>query len=202
MSEEEVAAAAGAEGAEGEEVAEVDDGYSLSGSLIIYGIVADLLTIAPVIIYLLLDDTNGYASYHQSYINMLATAYAPLAIVWPSILFADCEMTRKAIEGVVQMAGLGPFALLWVGFFSFLMAAKATDKLKESDNTLFAVIYGAGNVLLIVLHWIFSGSIMQWLKDTPLPKKEEKVEEEAAEGGEEKAAEGEKKKDEDSGDGW
>lgn len=131
---------------------------------------------------------------------MLASAYAPLAIVWPSILFADSAMCRKAIEGVVQMAGLGPFALLWVGYFSFLMAAKGTDKLKESDNTLFAVIYGAGNLVLVVLHWIFSGSIMQWLKDAPLPAKKEEAEEEAEEG-EEKAEEGEKK-DEDSGDGW
>lgn len=62
MSEEEVAAAPAAEGEVAEEEA-VDD-YSLSGSLIIYGILADLLTIAPVIIYLLLDDTNMYASYH------------------------------------------------------------------------------------------------------------------------------------------
>jgi predicted histidine transporter YuiF (NhaC family) len=183
--------------AEGEE-------YSLSGSLIMYGILADLLVLAPVIIYLLLDDASGYAMYHQSYINMLAAAFAPMAIVWPSILFNDSDMTRKAIAAVVQMAGLGPFALLWVGYFTFLMSSRATDKLKESDNTTFAIIYGVGNIMLVVIHWIFSGSIMNWIKNTPLPVKEMKEEmaEEEAESADAAPAEAETEESEDSGDGW
>ena len=182
--------------------AEEDSG--LSAALVIYGLLADILAIGPIILYLLLDDTARYAKFHHGYINMLMATYGPLAILWPSAIFADGPQARKMIEGVVQMAGLGPFSLLWIGYFTFLMGSREINVLKESDNTTFAIIYGVGNIMLVVIHWIFSGSIMNWIKNTPLPEKEMKEEkaEETAEAADAAPAEAEAEESEDSGDGW
>lgn len=149
-------------------------------------------------------DANSWGQYHQTYINMLFSAYMPLGISWWIVLADDSKAARTALTGAIEMAGLGPFALLWVGYFTFLMSSRATDKLKESDNTTFAIIYGVGNIFLVVVHWIFSGSIMDWIKNTPVPEKEMKEEkaEETAEAADAAPAEAEAEESEDSGDGW
>jgi hypothetical protein len=127
MSEEEAATAT--EVTEEEEVY-VDDGSGLNSSVILYGFLADILVIAPVIIYMVLDDALGYAKYHQTYINMLCAAYMPLSITWLTVVFNDSAATRAALKGTVEMAGMGPFALLWVGYLSFMMAATVENHLK------------------------------------------------------------------------
>ena len=62
MTEEEAAAApeAGAEEAPAEE----PEYGSLSMSMLLYGLLADILMIGPVVMYILLDDGVKYAKYH------------------------------------------------------------------------------------------------------------------------------------------
>jgi len=137
-----------------------------------YGLLADGLMFAPVIVYLVLKNTNGYGKYSQTYISMLAATYGPLSITWFTMLFGDNKLSRAAVKGAVEMAGMGPFSLLWVGFLSFLMAATDAKTLKTSDgniNTIMAVIYGCGNVLLIIIHWLMGPGILEWIDNTPLP---------------------------------
>ena len=181
--------------------AEEDSG--LSAALVIYGLLADILAIGPIILYLLLDDTARYAKFHHGYINMLMATYGPLAILWPSAIFADGPQARKMIEGVVQMAGLGPFSLLWIGYFTFLMGSREINVLKESDNTTFAVIYGLGNVFLAICHWVFSNSIYEWVALAPLADygESEEAKEETAKD-EAEAAKAEEAESEDQADGW
>jgi len=38
--------------------------WGIDGSIIVYGIVADVLLLVPLILYLVLDDTNAWAQYH------------------------------------------------------------------------------------------------------------------------------------------
>jgi len=38
--------------------------WGVDGSIIVYGIVADILLIVPIIMYLVLDDANSWAQYH------------------------------------------------------------------------------------------------------------------------------------------
>jgi len=167
MSEEEAAAPAEGEVAK-EEEAEPEYG-SLSMSMLLYGLLADLLMIGPVVMYILLDDTVKYAKYHQAYINMLAASYGPLSLVWLFVVFADGSMARDALKGAVEMAGLGPVSLLWVGYLSFLMGANAAGKLKESENTVFVIVYGVGNLVLLVLHALLAPSVLDWAANAPLP---------------------------------
>lgn len=54
---------------------------------------------------------------------MIAAAYGPISIIWWIVLADDSRVAREALTGAVEMAGLGPFALLWVGYLSFLMSA-------------------------------------------------------------------------------
>lgn len=101
---------------------------------------------------------------------MYAITYAPLALTWMAILFSDSADLRKAIGWTVAHAGLGVYSLVWVGYFTFLMQARSGGSvLKNSENTLFVIIYGAGNVVLELLHWFISPAIYDWLENAPLP---------------------------------
>merc|ERR1712166_66756 len=128
--------------------------------VMIYGIVADLMVVVPIILYMTTDGIvlksltstataaevtaaataytaakaagtipTGYNKYHQTMINMLCSAWMPFAITWIIVLAADSPMARAALTGAMSMAGLGPFALQWVGLMSFIMAAHIKGKL-------------------------------------------------------------------------
>jgi hypothetical protein len=98
-------------------------------------------------------------------------------------------MARDALKGAIEMAGLGPVSLLWVGYLSFLMGANSAGVLKQSENTLFVIVYGVGNLLFLVLHALLAPSILDWAANAPLPvdmptpseKSEEEEEEEEEE---------------------
>lgn len=168
MSEEEAAAAAPEAGAE-EAPAEEPEYGSLSMSMLLYGLLADVLMIGSIVTYILLDDGVKYAKYHQAYINMLAASYGPIAFVWMFVVFADGAMARDALKGAVEMAGLGPVSLLWVGYLSFLMGANSAGVLKNSENTVFVIVYGVGNLVLLVLHALLAPSVLDWAANAPLP---------------------------------
>lgn len=134
----------------------LDADYNLSSSIVIYGILADLAMIVPITLYLVLNDENAYAQYHQTYINMLAAAYGPLSLTWMIAALADSTMAREALTGAVEMAGLGPFALLWVGLLSFIMSTSAAGVLNETINMVFGGVYGVLNIILLMAHWKLS----------------------------------------------
>jgi hypothetical protein len=100
--------------------------------VMIYGIVADVLCVVPIILYMVLSDVkNRYNIYHGTMINMLVSAWMPMAITWIIAIAADSPLARAGLTGAMAMAGLGPFALQWVGLMSFIMAAHGAAKLGE-----------------------------------------------------------------------
>jgi len=144
--------------------------WGIDGSIIVYGIMADVLLIVPLVMYLILDDTNAWAQYHQTYINMLFSAYAPLGISWFIVLADDSQAARTALTGAIEMAGLGPFALLWVGFSTFLMSAKSGAALVAANTMvwIWALIYPVMNIGLIIAHYHLSPPMYAWLAVAPM----------------------------------
>jgi hypothetical protein len=100
--------------------------------VMIYGIVADVLVVVPIILYMVLRDVkNNFNQFHQTMINMLVSAWMPFAIMWIIAIAADSNLARAGLTMAMSMAGLGPFALQWVGLMSFIMAAHSASKLGE-----------------------------------------------------------------------
>jgi len=144
--------------------------WGIDGSIVVYGIVADLLLIVPLVLYLVLEDTNSWAQYHQTYINMLFSAYAPLGISWFIVLADDSQAARTALTGAIEMAGLGPFALLWVGYATFMMSAKSGAAFVMANTWvwMWSIIYPICNIALIVLHYHLSPPMYAWLAVAPM----------------------------------
>ena len=92
--------------------------------VLVWGIIADVGCVVPIILYMVLRDTkNNYNQYHQTMINMLVSAWMPFAITWIIAIAADSPMARAGLTAAFTMSGLGPMALQWVGLMSFIMAA-------------------------------------------------------------------------------
>ena len=146
--------------------------------VMIYGIVADVMVILPIILYMVLSDTtNMYNQYHQTMINMLTSAWMPFAITWIIVMASDSPMARTALTGALTMAGLGPFALQWVGLMAFIMAAHDAVKLGESENLIFLFLYIGGNIGTVVMHWMLSASVQDWIVNAPFATEEAPMEE-------------------------
>ena len=107
--------------------------WGIDGSIVLYGLFADVALIVPLVIYIVTTDTNSWGQYHQTYINMIFSAYAPLGITWLIVAADDSQAARTALQGAIEMAGLGPFALFWVGISTFLMSAKAGGVLTTTN---------------------------------------------------------------------
>lgn len=110
-------------------------------------------------------------------INMITSSWMPFAVVWLIVLIQDTPVARTALKGALEMAALGPFALMWVGYMAFLMSAQASDVL--ANNIFFAVAYPCINIGLIIMHWLMSPGIYAWIdrgeKLTGPPAEEEEV---------------------------
>jgi len=115
---------------------------------------------------------------------MINLSYASMAIVFWFVLLNDTTASRRAMAGAVEMAGLGPFGLLWVGLWSFMMTASNYKVLDEGENTPWCFLYWIINGGLLFLHWWFAPEIYAWTKKTPpakavdAPAAEEPVEDE------------------------
>ena len=146
-----------------------EDFWGIDGSIVMYGIMADVLCLVPLILYLTVTDANSWAPYHQTYINMLWTSYAPLGISWWIVLADDGKFAREAVTGAIEVAGVGPFALLWVGAATYLMQAKDASQLLAANGLLWmwGPLYFAINILLIVLHYHLSPVMYAWLALAP-----------------------------------
>jgi len=142
--------------------------WGIDGSIVFYGIMANIFMIVPLVLYLTLADTNSWAPYHQTYINMLFSAYAPLGISWWIVLADDSKAARSALTGAIEMAGLGPFALLWVGYATFLMSAKANLTATNTMLWVWGLIYPICNIALIVMHYHLSPPMYAWLAMAPM----------------------------------
>ena len=101
---------------------------------------------------------------------MLFSAYAPLGITWWIVLADDSQAARTALSSAIEMAGLGPFALLWVGMATYLMAAKSGSLLNQLYVWIWAIVYPVINILLIVMHYHLSPPMYAWLEKAPLRK--------------------------------
>jgi hypothetical protein len=132
------------------------------GGVQFYGIVADSMILLPILFYMLFDK-NGYAKHHQTMINMITSSYMPFAIVWLIVKFQNTATSRKALEGALEMAALGPFALMWVGYMAFLMSAQASDVLGQGANVLWAILYPCINIGLIIFHWTMSPKVYDFI---------------------------------------
>ena len=148
--------------------------WGIDGSIVLYGIIADILLIVPLLMYLLIADAasnNELRAHHMTYINMLYSAYAPLGISWWIVLADDSEHARTVVRTGVEQAGLGPYALLWVGMTTWFMQYKdsynyfATLVLIE---WIWAIIYPVVNILLIVTHYHLSPPMYAWLEKAPM----------------------------------
>jgi len=119
---------------------------------------------------MVVDDVNSWAQYHQTYVNMLYSAYAPLGISWFIVLIDDSQAARTALTGAIEMAGLGPFALLWVGYATFLMSTKSGSVMLVANTAIwiFALLYPIMNVGLLVLHYHLSPAMYAWLATAPM----------------------------------
>jgi len=148
------------------------DLWGIDGSIVLYGVMCDIMMIVPLVLYLVLDDTNSWAQYHQTYVNMLFSAYAPLGISWWIVLADDSQTARTALTGAIEMAGLGPFALLWVGASTFLMSAKSGAALVSANTMvwMWAIIYPVCNILLIVMHYHLAPPMYAWISSAPMMK--------------------------------
>ena len=146
-----------------------EEPWGIDGSIVLYGIFADIALIVPLVLYIVLPDTSAWAQYHQTYINMIFSAYAPLGITWFIVAFDDSQVARTALTGAIEMAGLGPFALFWVGLSTFLMSIKADKKILAANYLLWmwGPIYGVVNILLIVMHYHLSAPMYAWIKAAP-----------------------------------
>jgi len=144
--------------------------WGIDGSIVLYGLLADILCIVPLIVYLVVNDTNnGWAPYHQTYINMLWSSYAPIGISWWIVLADDGKFAREAVTGAIEIAGVGPFALLWVGAATYLMSASDDNQLVPANGLcwMWGPLYFAVNILLIVAHFHLSPIMYAWLALAP-----------------------------------
>jgi len=123
----------------------------------------DIFLIVPLVLYLTLADPSSFAQYHQTYINMIFSAYAPLGISWWIVLADDSKAARNSLIAGIEMAGLGPFALLWVGFASFMMQAKSGNVLNNYLIWIWAIIYPVVNILLVVMHYHLAPPMFAWI---------------------------------------
>ena len=101
--------------------ASMDEYDGVHPMVYVYGILSWALITAPLIIYLIQDNTNTYKPFHNSYITKLAASYTPLALIAPFAIFMDSAKHREVLRWSLMFTGMGPFALLWVGYYDFLM---------------------------------------------------------------------------------
>ena len=147
--------------------------WGIDGSIVLYGLLCDMMMVVPLVLYLVFEDPNNYAQYHQTTINMFVSAYAPLGITWWIVLADDSENTRTALSGAIEMAGSGPFALLWVGMATYLMTAHSAGELTDTNMAVsgWAFIYPIVNFLLIVMHYHLAPPMYAWLENAPMREK-------------------------------
>lgn len=83
---------------------DTSDLWGIDGSIVLYGIIADILLIVPLVMYLVIADAanNDMRRYHQTYINMLYSAYAPLGISWWIVLADDSQIARTTVTTAVE----------------------------------------------------------------------------------------------------
>lgn len=154
------------------DAAPAQEPWGLDGSIVLYGLFCDVALIVPLVMYMVMPILNSVDQhqYHQTYINMIFSAYAPLGITWLIVAVDDSNAARTALTGAVEMAGLGPFALFWVGLSTFFMQVKNGGFLTSANWTvwIYGPIYFVVNILLIVMHYHLSAPIQAWIKIAPL----------------------------------
>ena len=68
--------------------AEVDEGYDMF-AMHFYGIWSTLAVFAPMTVYLMVDDFDGNAKWHNTYITYVIACYMPYMLAWWMVIFND-----------------------------------------------------------------------------------------------------------------
>ena len=136
-------------------------------NLIVYGIIADVIVIVPILAYLFVPDLNNFASHHEEMIALSTATWGPLAISWPHIFVNDTEDTRKYIKASVFLAGFGPLSYQWVGLVAFIMSVFDSNGFTYTLNIIFACVYGLLNISMVALHMHISPDILSYLEFAP-----------------------------------
>lgn len=61
----------------------------MSTPVLMYGILANVLTMVPWVLYVMQTDTDKYAQYHRTYVQMLTACYGPMAFAFWLVLLFD-----------------------------------------------------------------------------------------------------------------
>merc|ERR1712096_332807 len=99
------------------------------------------MLIAPILAYIIVSDEMMYRQYHDLMLAMVAASYAPIGIMWWIALVHDTEQMCGMLKHALNFAALGPFLLLWVGYYWFLMQAEYYMVLKKTVNIFFGIFY-------------------------------------------------------------
>jgi hypothetical protein len=156
--------------------------------MLIYGIVAELLVFVPIAIFLATGGVKmggltgtiqglvspGNGRHHQTMINMLTSAWMPLAISWIMVMSADSPQSRQMMTGAMQFTNMGITALHWMGFIGFLMSYSDSTT-KAGINIFWTILYFVFSTGMVVFQHFVSPGVYNWLKNAPLARNETNV---------------------------
>lgn len=142
----------------------------MPASLIVYGIVANILMFAPWFVWYNVEYAT--AKYHDSMVQQLVTTYAPLGWTWVLWLLNDSTFSREMLVLGLETAAVGPLANLWVAYYTYMMAAEDAGAIGLSGNdqiTYFIIGYPVFILFLFIFHWFAAPPIFAYLQNLPLP---------------------------------
>ena len=121
---------------------------------------------------------------------MLTASYGPMSIAFWLVFLFDSQQSRDKMIYSLSTTKLGPFGLLWVGLYTFMMNANDTAAMGlvagttdtylpltdgsrmigQGANVFFIILYLLMNVGAIFLHVAWGPKVYVWAKKAPLPK--------------------------------
>ena len=156
-----------AEVADDEVMAEEEDTGVSTDGILAYGIVAEVLTILPLVLILIGAGDSLYGKYHAKMMEYTVGAWAPFAILFWIQFAEDNEWVRMAMTGALITANGGAWSGMWVGWYAFLVKAQGAGTLGMGMNALFAILYPCINIGLIVMQWFMGKEVLQWINEAP-----------------------------------
>ena len=138
----------------------IEDG----AAVMIYGIVAAVQSIVPLIIFMVTTITPpGYLP-----IKLLAyifiALWAPVFLSWLAVVIFDSKEMRVLMKEAVHISAAGPFLLYWVGLGDIFMNAIWADW----GWWVTIILMVAYSIASICYAAIFVPKVVNWLDSTPI----------------------------------
>lgn len=143
-----------------------DDGGISKTGIIVYGVVAECLVLIPLILILATGGSSASTYLHQKWVEKTVGAWAPFAILFWIQFAEDNEWVRLAMKASLISANGGAWSGMWVGYYSFMLHAHKDGNL-GGINILWAILYPALNVGLIVMQWFVGQDVLRWIDEAP-----------------------------------